>query len=67
MPTRSDYFLDYVPELVIGFIGMHRISANRILKQSTAVTCGYITLVVKEINKVGNSSPFRRQLPKSEQ
>ena len=61
---KIDRLQDYVPELVVGFIGMHRISANRIWKQSTAVTCGYITLVVKEVNKVGNSLPFRQQLLK---
>ena len=62
---KIDSLQNYVPELVVGFIGMHRISANRIWKQSTVVTCGYKTLVGKGINKVGNPSPFRQQLPKS--
>ena len=54
--VKIDYFQDYIPELVVGFIGIHRVSANRICKQNTAVTCGYKTLVVKEISKAGNHS-----------
>ena len=51
---KIDNLQDYVPESVAGFIGMYRISVNRICKQNTAVTCGYETyetLIVKEINK----------------
>ena len=41
--VKIDSLQDYVPELVVGFIEMHRISANRIWKQSTVVTYGYKT------------------------